>query len=125
MRALVSIGSYDFPAPSTYSGTTATLVDSARNTKGYVIGAVIRDDVAKVDMSWRFITVRDWAALLSKFSIARGGSFTHQVTFFCQDTGTWETREMYVSDRTASVFKRDANGHIVGYLDAALSLVQV
>lgn len=125
MRALVSIGDFNVPEPSTYTATTATIVDSARNAQGYVIGAVIREDVGKVEMSWNFITVSDWASILAKFSEARGGSFYNNVTFFCQDSGTWETREMYVSDRTAEIFLRDKAGNIRGYLNASLSLVEV
>ncbi len=125
MRAMVSIGNFDFPEPSKYSGTTSTVVDSARNTAGYVIGAVIRDDVGKVEMSWNFITVENWASILKKFSKKHGGKFYNNVTFFCQDSGTWETREMYVSDRKASVFLRNRDGSIKGYTDASLSLVEV
>ncbi len=125
MRALVSIGSYDFPAPSAYSGTTTTIVDSGRNTKGYVVGAVIREDVGKVELKYNFISVSTWAELLSKFSSKRGGAFINSVTFFCQDSGTWETRDMYISDRQANLFLRDEAGNIRGYTDASLSLVEV
>ena len=125
MTPLVSIGSYSVPAPSTYSATTATIVDSARNVKGVVIGAVIRDDVAKIAMSWNFISAQDWADLLSQFSPTQGGSFYNNVTFFCQDTNAWETRQMYVSDRTADIFLRDSFGNIRGYQNASLSLVEV
>lgn len=125
-KALVSVGGYDFPEPSTYSGNTATIVDSARNAQGRVIGAVIRDDVGKVEMSWKYLTVEQWANILKCFSIVRGGSFYNNVTFFCQDIGGWTTRQMYVSDRTANVFRRDPkNGEIIGYTDCALSLVEV
>lgn len=125
MRAMVSIGDFDFPEPSTYSATTSTIVDSGRNVKGYVIGAVIRDDVARVDCSWNFISASDWAAILSKFSPARGGSFYNDVTFYCQDTNTWETREMYVGDRSAQVFLRNKDGSIKGYQGARLALIEV
>ena len=125
MRALVSIGSYDFPAPSTYSGTTSTILDSGRNAKGYVVGAVIREDIGKVEMTYNFISVADWAELLSKFSAKRGGAFINSVTFFCQDSGTWETRDMYISDRQANVFLRDEAGNIRGYTGASLSIVEV
>lgn len=125
MTPLVTIGNYVVPEPSEYTGTTSTVVDSARNAEGYMVGAVIRDDLGKVQCKWKYITASDWATLLSKFSIAKGGSFTNMVTFFCQDSNSWETREMYVSDRTAKVFKRDYNGNIQGYLDANLSLVEV
>lgn len=126
MRALVSIGDYDLPAPSTYSGTTATLVDSARNTQGVVVGAVIREDVAKIEMTWNFIKPEDWAAMLQKFSSKYGGRFYNYVTFFCDISNTWETRLMYVSDRTNNgVFLRNEDGTIRGYKGSRLALIEV
>lgn len=125
MTPMVSIGSFAFPEPSTYSATTSTVVDSGRNVKGYVIGAVIRDDIAKIECSWNYISAQDWANILAQFSPARGGSFYNDVTFFLQDTNSWVTREMYVSDRQAQVFLRDKAGNIRGYQGATLSLVEV
>lgn len=43
VKPLVTVGGYEFPDPSTYSGIVATIVDSGRNTEGVVIGAVIRE----------------------------------------------------------------------------------
>lgn len=125
MKALISVNGHDIPDPSSYQGTTSTAVDSARNTEGYVVGAVIRDDIGKVSCQWNFITVQDWANILKLFSVKQGGSFTNPVTFFCQDTGAWETREMYVGDRSASIFIRNADGSIKGYKGAQLALVEV
>lgn len=125
MRPMVTIGDYAVPEPSEYSGTTATVVDSARNSEGYMIGAVIRDDVGKVECTWKFITAAAWAELLSKFSRSKGGKFVNQVTFYCQDSNDWETRQMYISDRTAKVFKRNADGSIAGYLGARIALIEV
>ena len=125
MTPMVSIGSFAFPEPSTYSATTSTVVDSGRNVEGYVIGAVIRDDIAKIECSWNYISAQDWANILAQFSPARGGSFYNDVTFFLQDTNSWATREMYVSDRQAQVFLRDKAGNIRGYQGATLSLVEV
>lgn len=126
LRALVTVGEFDFPEPSSYNGYTATLVDSARNAQGVTIGAVIRDDVGKVEMSWKYLTVEQWANILKCFSIARGGNFYNDVTFFCQDIGDWTTRPMYVSDRKANMFRRDPEtGEVLGYTDASLSLVEV
>ena len=125
-KALVKVGDFNFPEPSKYSGNTATLVDSARNAQGVVIGAVIRDDVGKVEMSWKYLTVEQWANILKCFSRARGGNFYNSVTFFCQDIGDWTTRNMYVSDRKADMFRRDPNtGAVLGYTDCSLSLVEV
>lgn len=125
MTPLVTIGSYAVPSPSTYSATTSTIVDSGRNVLGVVIGAVIRDDVAKVSMTWNFIAAQAWADLLAQFSPARGGSFYNEVTFFLQDTNSWVTRQLYVSDRTADIYLRNPDGSIRGYTNASLSLVEV
>lgn len=125
MTPLVTVAGTPIPEPSKYSGTTATIVDSARNAQGQMIGSVIRDDVGKIEMSWNFITAQDWADLLSLFSNAHGGSFTNQVTFYCQDSNSWETREMYVNDRKAQVFLRNADGSIRGFVGASINLIEV
>ena len=120
--ALVSVGGFDFPEPSEYLATTSTIVDSARNVNGYVVGAIVRSDVAKVEMSWKYLTVRQWASILSLFS----SSFYNEVKFFNQTTGTYTTRTMYVSDRNASMFRRDPKtGEVMGWLNPSLSLVEV
>ena len=120
--ALVSIGGYEFPEPSSYSATTSTIVDSARNVNGYVVGAVVRKDVAKVEMSWKFLTVRQWATILSLFA----DSFYNDVRFFNQTTGTYTTRTMYVSDRNASMFRRNPEtGEVMGWTNPSLSLIEV
>ena len=122
-RALVKVGDYDFPEPSSYSGNTSTLVDSARNVQGKMVGSVIREDVAKIEMSWRYLTVEQWKGILQCFSKDK---FINNVTFFDQSAGGWVTKEMYVSDRKASVFRRDPNtGDIVGWVDPSLSLIEV
>lgn len=122
MEALVTIAGYELPEPSSYSANTATLVDSARNVQGYVIGSVIRNDVAKVELSWRYLTAAQWAKVLSLFT----KSFYNNVTFFNQATGAYETRQMYVSDRTAGMWRRHpATGEVMGWIDCKLSLVEV
>lgn len=125
-RALVTVGGYPFPEPSKYSGNTATLVDSARNLQGVVIGSVIRDDVAKVEISWRFLTVEQWARINKCFKDSQGGSFYNSVTFFDQTIGDWVTKTMYVSDRNAGMFRRDPdNGDVLGWVEPKLSLIEV
>lgn len=123
--AMVSIGAYALPEPSTYTSQTSTIVDGGRNVKGEYIGSVVREDIAKISLTWKFISTQDWATLLSKFSSASGGNFVNDITFFLQDTGTWETRSMYISDRKANVYLRDEAGNIIGYTDVSLSLVEV
>jgi hypothetical protein len=122
VAALVSIGSYDFPEPSSYSGTTATIVDSARNVNGRVVGAVIRSDVAKVELSWKYLTAEQWATMLTIFN----NSFYNDVRFYNQATASYTTRTMYVSDRTAGMWRRDhRTGEVLGWTNCTLSLVEV
>ncbi len=126
IKALVSVAGADLPEPSTYSANTSTLVDSARNVQGKMIGSVIRDDVAKVEMSWRYLTVSEWANISRLFKQSAGGAFINSVTFFDQTEGKYITRQMYVSDRKAGLFRRDSvTGEVLGWTDCSLSLVEV
>ena len=122
MDALVSIGGFDFPEPSTYTATTASLVDSARNVSGYVIGTQIRPDVAKIEITWRYLTAAQWASILSLFS----NSFYNDVRFWNQVKNDYDTRPMYVSDRSSGLWRRDPqSGRVIGYTNCSLSLVEM
>lgn len=122
MEPLVSVGGYGFPEPSTYEAVTSTIVDSARNVAGYVVGSVVRSDVAKVSMTWRYLTAEDWANILSQFT----NSFYNDVRFLNQATNNYEVRRMYVSDRNASMWRRNPEtGAVMGYTGCSLSLVEV
>ena len=121
MAALVSIGGFDFPEPSTYNATTSTIVDSARNVQGRVVGAVVRHDVAKIELSWKYLTAYEWAQILSLFT----SSFYNEVTFLNQATNSYTT-PMYVGDRSAGIFRRNPQtGAVMGYTGASLSLIEV
>ncbi len=122
MEALVSIGGYNLPEPSTYEAVTSTIVDSARNVSGYVVGSVVRHDVAKIELTWRYLTAEQWATILSLFTY----SFYNEVRFLNQAANAYDVRTMYVSDRNASMWRRDPNtGAIMGYTNCSLSLVEV
>jgi hypothetical protein len=122
MEALVSVGGYNFPEPSSYSAVTSTIVDSARNVSGYVVGTIVRSDVAKIELSWKYLTAKQWANILSLFS----DGFYNSVRFYNQVTANYDVREMYVSDRNAGMWRRDPNtGEIMGWTNCSLSLVEV
>lgn len=122
MDALVSIGGFNFPEPSTYNATTSTIVDSARNVQGRVVGSVVRHDVAKIELSWKYLTAEQWAQILSLFT----NSFYNDVTFLNQVTNKYDTRTMYVGDRNAGMWRRNPQtGAVMGYTGASLSLVEV
>lgn len=122
MEALVTIGGYELPEPSTYSAVTSTIVDSARNVNGRVVGSVVRNDVAKIELTWRYLTADQWATVLSLFTT----SFYNDVRFLNQATNAYDVRTMYVSDRNASMWRRNPiTGAIMGYTGCTLSLVEV
>jgi hypothetical protein len=122
MEALVMVGGAALPEPSSYSAVTSTIVDSARNVAGFVCGSIVRTDVAKIEMSWKYLTAEQWAYVLTLFS----NSFTNEVRFYNQGTATYQTRTMYVSDRTAGMWRRHPiSGAIMGWTNCSLSLVEV
>lgn len=124
-KALVSVGGYDFPEPSTYSGTTSTLVDTGRNVEGKMVGSVVRADISKIEISWKYLTAEQWARILQCFA---GDNFVNDVIFFDQSKGDWniEPKQMYVNDRKAGMWRRDpVNGNVLGWTDCALSLIEV
>ena len=120
--ALVTVNGVELPEPSSYEGTTSTIVDSGRNVQCNVVGAVVRNDVAKVTMSWNYLTAKQWATILSLFT----ANFYCSVRFYNQATAGYTTRQMYVSDRTAGMWRRSPNnGSVMGWTGAKLSLVEV
>lgn len=122
MEALVTVDGYALPEPSTYNATTATIVDSGRNVSGEVIGSVVRSDVAKIELTWRYLTAEQWAGVLSPFT----NNFKCSVRFFNQATASYTTRTMYVSDRTAGMYRRHPEtGAVMGFTQCGLSLVEV
>ncbi len=122
MEALVTVNGRDLPEPSTYAASTSTLVDSARNVNGVMVGSVVRSGVAKVELSWRYLTARQWADVIGPFD----ENFICSVRFFNQTTADYTTRQMYVSDRTASMWRRHpASGEVMGWVEPKLSLVEV
>lgn len=120
--ALVTVNGTALPEPSSYEATTSTIVDFGRNTQGKVVGAVVRHDVAKISMSWNYLTAAQWATVLSLFT----RNFYRSVRFLNQATNTYETRQMYVSDRTSGMWRRNPNsGNVMGWTGCKLSLVEV
>lgn len=130
-----------FPEPSEYSANTATLVDGGRNVEGEMIGTPVRDNISKIEMSWRFLTVEEWARVNQFFNPVEipppegsdentpptiEGGFINQVGFFDQSVGDWVVKEMYVSDRSSGMWRRDPEtGGVKGWANCKLSLVEV
>ena len=125
-KALVSVAGKALPEPSSYEGVTSTLVDSGRNLEGKVVGSVIRDDIGKVTMKWKYLTVAQWARINRMFKQSAGGKFINRVEFFDQTAGDWVIKEMYINDRKAGAWRRDPDtGELLGWTDCSLSLIEV
>lgn len=119
---------YELPEPSSYSAYTSTLVDSGRNVEGTYIGSVIRDSLAKVDISWNYLTAAQWATINQLFLKDENGNsrFVNKVRYFDQTVGDFVVKEMYVSDRTSGLWRRNPDTKaIMGFLDCKFSLIEV
>ena len=122
MTALVTVAGTPLPEPSEYRSGTSTLVNSARNVEGKVVGSVVRSDVAKIELKWRYLTAQQWASVLSLFT----SNFYNSVQFFDQTTAGYTTRDMYVGDRSAGMWRRHPEtGEVMGFTDCALNLIEV
>ena len=130
----------DLPCPSDYSGISTTLVDSARNTQGQVIGNVIASDIAKVEMKWKFLTPQQYSNMAKLFEQKYNGSFFVAVSFFdiikndfdgdrtkapTNSSGNNPCRMFYCGDRKVQFAKMVLNedGTPKGYADVALNLI--
>ena len=71
MVALVSIGGFDFPEPSTYNATTSTIVDSAPNIQGKAVCDVFKEYlfITKYFVGWESLEENDTHA---NFEIRKG-----------------------------------------------------
>lgn len=120
--ALVTVNGVELPEPSSYEGTTSTIVDSGRNVQGKVVGAVVRHDVAKVSMSWNYLTARQWADILSLFTT----NFYCTVKFYNQATAGYTTvRCMSPTAPAACGVEGPKTGGVMGWIGCKLSLVEV
>lgn len=126
------------PTPTDYDGQSSTLVDSARNSGGYVVANVIRSDVASVSMRWNYLTIQQYSDMAKLFEQKYGGAFINYVSFWdavkgdFNGTGTGvpndsNHKKMYCGDRKVSVahIRLDVNGKPIGYEGVQLDLVEV
>ena len=128
----------ELPCPSEYSGQASTLVDSARDSGGYIVSNVIRSDVASISMTWNFLSVAQYRDMAQLFEPLYHGSFINYVSFWdsikgdFNGTGTGtptdsDHKKMYCGDRKVQVahISLDSNGKPIGYEGVTLDLVEV
>lgn len=95
----------EFPIASTYKTTSSTVVDSSRNSKAIVIASVIRAGIRKIELTWRVISITNYA-LISSF-LNEADNFMFYAYYFDQDTNSWLTKKFYVGDRVADALKNE------------------
>ena len=113
--------SYALPEPTAYRGTTTTLIDGGTSVSGHLLGSTIRDDVAQISLSWNYLEAEVWAEINQLFM----SRYINTVVFYDQTKGDWDRREMYISDRSAGLWRRDENGEVLGWTGCSLQLTEV
>ena len=115
---------FSLPEPSSYSGSTSTLIDSGTSVSGRLLGAVIRPDAARVSLSWRYLKAEEWREIISHFATdERSSRFINWIEFFDQTKNEWDERQMYISDRSANMWRRSDG--TLGWIDCSLELTEV
>lgn len=101
---------------------TATMVDSARNANGVVVGQKIGRDIAKLDsLTFPHLTAEKWSEILQIMD-----NFFVTVEYPDMVTNSWETRKFYCGDRSAKVWKIDKDTGLPSeYIDCKCNLIDV
>jgi len=94
-------GSIEVPVSSTYKTSSTDIVDSGRGTDGVMSFNVIRQAIRKIEMSYRVISNADYVKLATFFNAHK----TFYAYYYDTDDGAWETRNVYVGDRSVEAVK--------------------
>lgn len=118
----LAINGQEIPYPKRgVKATTITVVDSARNANGTVVGQRIGRDQYKIDgLEWPHLKAEEWSRILTLLS-----NFFVTVTFYDQVTNDLKTLEMYVGDRTAEPLWVDDNGKPTDYINCKANLIDI
>lgn len=121
MANFITINGVELPQPSRGLGLhIATLVDSARNSRGEVVGQKIGRDQQKIEnVEWKMLSAQQWQTILQILD----ANFYVEVRYPDMVTGTWKARRMYCGDRTAKPYKLDANGLPTIYTECKVNFI--
>lgn len=120
MGAIMYINDKPFPYPKRgLKMIVSTMVDSARNANGEVVGQKIGRDNYKLDsLTWPYLDAKTWSDILKEFDnfrvIARIPDMVHN---------RWITLQMYPGDRSAQPFWVDENGMPTHYIDCSVNII--
>lgn len=111
-------------SPDTFKIITTTIVNAGRNAQAEVIGEQIGRTQSKIDgYKVPFLYAHEWTKILQMFK----DKISRPVKYFDQEAGDFITRQMYVSDRTATAFayKQDGSGRIEIWKDCELHMIDM
>ena len=120
----IKINGHAYPQPRRgLEVQTATIVDSARNANGVVVGQKVGRDQQKLNaLQWAYMDAATWSALLKEFD----NGFFVTVTYPDMVNNTWTTRKMYPGDRSAKPFHlNEATGLPLDYIECKVNLIDV
>jgi len=110
-----------FAAYESGKQTIATMVDQARTADGIVRGTVIAK-ASKVELKWAVLTPETWAQICDFFD----KHFYFYAQFWDMQTNSFQTKEMYVGDRSAQPFLIDSfTGKPKYYLNCQANIIGV
>lgn len=113
----------DFPQPARpLNMQISTIVDSARNANGAVVGQKVGRDQQKIDgLFWAHLTATEWANILAILD----ANFVLLLRYPNMVTGTWTKRKMYCGDRSAEPLWLDSNGLPTDYINCKVNFVDM
>ena len=108
----IFINDVAFPYPDKDSGLqyVQTIVNSARNANGVMVGERVGRDLSKIELTWNVLTPAQWSEMLKIFA-----NFTFTVRYIDMVENDWVTRKFYVGDRSAQPFMVDPITNIPRY----------
>ena len=123
MKPFIKVNGVAFPMPGRHPTLkVATLVNSARNTAGTVVGQKIGRDQYKIDnLFWPHLKAEEWSRILKAFS-----NFYVDVQFPDMVNNDWIMLRMYPGDRTAEPWLIDDNtGLPTDYINCKVNIIDV
>lgn len=110
-----------FAAYESGKQTIATMVDQARTADGIVRGSVLAR-ANKIELKWAVLSPEEWARICSFFD----RHFYFNATYWDMAKNTFQTKTMYVGDRSAMPFKMDSTtGKPLYYLECQANIIGI
>ena len=124
-RALVTVigegKDTPLPDPTSYGVATSTMTDGGTSVSGHLLSSTVRNDVVQVSLSWNYLEVTEWSKIIELFK----ENYINKVEFYDQTSGEWTTRDMYISNRNAGLWRRDETGKVLGWTGCSIQLTEV